>query len=325
MNDLISIIVPIYNVEEYLDKCIESIIAQSYSKLEIILIDDGSTDKSGIIAEKYSLFDHRIVVIHKKNGGLSDARNVGIDIAKGKYLMFVDSDDYISIDCVEYLYTSLTRTQSSISVGKLKKTKNRDELYTGIETEKMIFDKYEAINQLFYANKYSVAAPGKLYLAELFDGIRFPIGKLHEDVFTTYKVFLKSDRIYYGNKIVYFYYHRPGSIMVSHFSTKRLHIIDALNQIENDIPLEEYGCIKGFASQNVEDMFMLLALKPGKEIITKYGIWKRIKKYRLTVLFDHNSSKRVRGYALLSYLGRNVSTLIYNKYQDIKWNCNHEV
>ena len=113
--------------------------------------------------------------------------------------------------------------------------------------------------------------------------------------------------------------------MVSHFSTKRLHIIDALNQIENDIPLEEYGCIKGFASQNVEDMFMLLALKPGKEIITKYGIWERIKKYRLTVLFDHNSSKRVRGYALLSYLGRNVSTLIYNKYQDIKWNCNHEV
>lgn len=319
MTDLISVIVPIYNVEMYLENCLQSIISQTYKELEILLVDDGSTDNSGKIADDYSNLDCRVISVHKSNGGLSDARNTGLDIAKGKYIMFVDSDDYIPADCIEYLYSSLIASGSSISIGRLKTTFSLNEKEDGVEKKSIIYDRNEAINQLLYANKYSVAAPGKLYLASLFDDIRFPVGKLHEDVFTTYKVFLKASRVYYGDKPVYYYYHRPGSIMLSEFSIKRLHIIDALNQIESDIPLEEYGCEKGFASQNVEDMYMLLALEPGKNIIKQYGIWNRVVKYRLTVLFDHNSSKRVRGYALLSFLGCKLSTIIYRKYQIIKW------
>lgn len=319
MIDLISVIVPIYNVEKYLENCLQSIISQTYKELEIILVDDGSTDNSGKIADNYSNLDCRVISVHKSNGGLSDARNAGLDIAKGKYIMFVDSDDYIPVDCIEYLYSSLIASNSSISIGRLKTTCNQDEKEYDVEKKSFIYDRNESINQLLYANKYSVAAPGKLYLASLFDDIRFPIGKLHEDVFTTYKVFLKANRVFYGDKIVYYYYHRPGSIMLSEFSIKRLHIIDALDQIESDIPLEEYGCEKGFASQNVEDMYMLLALKPEKNIIKQCGIWNRVVKYRLTVLFDHNSSKRVRGYALLSFLGCKLSTIIYRKYQRIKW------
>ena len=319
MRDLISVIVPVYNVEKYLNNCVVSILSQTYGNIEIILIDDGSQDNCAKMLDAFEKMDKRIAVIHKENGGLSDARNVGLDIAKGKYLMFVDSDDYIPDDCIEYLHNSILMTGADISIGRLKVTALTNDSEINSESTHFLYDRNEGINQLLYANKYSVAAPGKLYLASLFDGIIFPIGKLHEDLFTTYKVFMRADKIYYGDKLVYYYYHRPGSIMHSKFSIKRLHIIDALNQIESDIPLEEYGCKKGFASQNVEDMYMLLALEPGENIIKQCGIWNRVVKYRLTVLFDHNSSKRVRGYALLSFLGCKLSTIIYRKYQSIKW------
>lgn len=319
MNDLISVIVPIYNVEKYLANCVESIIHQTYTNLEIILVNDGSLDRCGEIVDQYSKKDNRIKIIHKKNSGLADARNAGIDIAQGKYFMFVDSDDYISLDCIEYLYYSLVRTGSDISIGRLKCTALLNEIARGQEKTNIIYGRFEAINQLLYANQYSVAAPGKLYSAPLFKKIRFPSGKLYEDTFTTYKVFLKANKIYYGDKLVYFYYHRPGSIMLSSFIPKRLHIIEALEQIEKDMPLLEYGCEKGFASQNVEAMFMLLALNPRKEIINEYGIWTRVKRYRMTVLIDRKASKRVRGYALISFLGCHVATAIYRKYLNMKW------
>lgn len=319
MNDLISVVVPIYNVENYLQNCVTSIIKQTYKNLEIILVNDGSTDHSLEIAKQLGEIDNRIKVINKTNGGLSDARNAGIDISKGKYITFIDSDDYIPCDAIEYLYLSMIHNCASISIGRLKTTSKLDDCDITYENFYKIFDKYNAINEMLYANKYSVAAPGKLYLKSLFDNIRFPFGKLHEDVFTTYKVFLKADKVFYGDKLVYYYYHRPGSIMVSDFSKKRLDIIEALEQIEKDIPLEKYGCINGFASQNVEDMYMLLGLSPSRKIIEEFSIWNRVKKYRKFVIFDKNCSNRVRGYALMSYLGMNLSMIIYKNYQNIKW------
>lgn len=320
MNDLISVIVPVYNVERYLENCVSCILKQTYTKLEIILVDDGSPDRCGIVCDSFAEKDSRIRVIHKENGGLSDARNVGLDVATGEYILFVDSDDYIPKDSIEYLYNSLKANKADIAVGKLKMTSKLDEDDNSSETYCVVYSKNEAMNQLFYANKYSVAAPGKLYLASLFEDVRFPKGKLHEDVFTTYKVFLKSNRVFYGDKLVYYYYHRPGSITVSKFTDRRLHIIEALDQIENEIQLYQFNCINGFASQTVEDLFMLLGLNPDDSIIHEYRIWERIKKFRRMVLFDTNCSKRVRGYALISYLGRHMSTKIYNIYQNLKWN-----
>ena len=233
--------------------------------------------------------------------------------------MFVDSDDYIPDDCIEYLYNSVLMTKADISVGHLKVTALTNDNETSLESIHFLYDRNEGVNQLLYANQYSVAAPGKLYLTSLFDEIRFPIGKLYEDLFTTYKVFMKADKIYYGDKLVYYYYHRPGSIMLSEFSEKKLHIIEALKEIENNVPIGTIGAVNGFASQNVEDMYMLLSLKPGNIIIKEFGIWERVKKYRKMVLADKECSNRVRGYALISFLGRHCSILIYNFYQRIKW------
>ena len=320
LNELISVIVPIYNVEKYLDNCILSILNQSYANLEIILVDDGSTDKSGIIADSYKSKDVRIKVIHKLNGGLSDARNVGIDNSKGTYITFIDSDDYIPQYSIEYLYHSIKTNNCEISVGKLLKTSNLNESTTNVENFYFIFNSNESINQLLYSNLYSVAAPGKLYLRSLFDGVRFPIGKLYEDAFTTYKIFNKAKSVFYGDQIVYYYYHRIGSIMLSSFNIKKLDIIEALEQIQIDLKIDEIGCSKGYASQTVEDMYMLLELSLSKEIIKEYKIWERIKKYRSLLIFDKKCSKRVRGYSLLSYLGINLSVRIYKLYRYIKWN-----
>lgn len=320
MKDLVSVIVPVYNVEKYLTNCVESILRQTYQNLEVILVDDGSQDNCAKMLDIFRDKDNRIIVIHKGNGGLSDARNVGLDAMTGTYVMFVDSDDYLPDDCVEYLYTSIKINSADISIGRLKMTGSTNDMETNSETFHRIYNQDEGINQLLYANKYSVAAPGKLYSSSLFDGIRFPIGKLHEDAFTTYKVFMRADRIYYGDKLVYYYYRRPGSITISKFSEKRLHIIEALNEIEKALSIENVETIKGFASQNVEDMYMLLALYPGNDVIKENGIWERVKKYRKVVLVDKECSSRVRGYALISFLGMHCSTFIYILYQKLKWN-----
>lgn len=319
MNQLVSIIVPVYNVQYYLQNCIESILCQTYKNLEILLIDDGSTDCSGSICERYANIDARIKVIHKKNGGLSDARNVGIDVSTGRYIMFVDSDDYMPRNAVEYLYDNINKYNADISVGKLKTTKLLDEKPCNIGGMVSKLSKKESICELLYARIYSVSAPGKLYRADLFENIRFPVGRFYEDMFTTYKVFNKSNCIIYGNQIVYYYYHRNGSIMTCEFSERKLDLVEALDDIKKSIPLYDYGAKGAYASQTVESMYHLLNLHPNRKVIHDYCLWERIKIYRKEVIRDKRASKRIRAYALLSYCGLNMSVGILNWYYHLKW------
>lgn len=226
MNELISIVVPVYNVEKYLNKCIESIINQSYSNLEIILVDDGSKDSSGIMCDSYILKDKRIKVIHKENGGLSDARNAGIEIAKGEYLSFIDSDDYVHKDFIKVLYGLCIKYNSDISMcGAFETSKDEDfnfNLEQGNECIKYsrgILEKKESI--------YCVAW-NKLYKKEIFKHIRYPKGKLHEDVAVINKILYYSNKIAITDLRLYFYYNNPNSIMRSTFSIKRLDVLDVI-------------------------------------------------------------------------------------------------
>lgn len=215
---MISIIVPIYKVEKYLERCIESIRKQTYSNFEIILVDDGSPDSCPYICDEYAKKDKRIVVIHKKNGGLSDARNAGIKIAKGEYISFIDSDDYIHQDMYECLLNILIENKADIAVCDAVKVydencvvkdegKSRIHVYTGTHAVENIFDA-----ELYLR---SVVAWGKLYRKSLFDDVRYPKGKINEDEFTTYRLFYKSDRVVYIDKKYYFYFQRKDSIMGS--------------------------------------------------------------------------------------------------------------
>lgn len=216
MNELISIIVPVYNVQKYLPRCIDSIINQTYKNLEIIVVDDGSTDDSGKICDEYAKKDNRIRVIHKENGGLSEARNIGINQANGDLIGFIDSDDYISKDMFEILRKSLIKYQTDISICNIQNV-NEDgvRLSTQMdyhEEKTQVLEKKEAL-QLLLEDKIKSYAWNKLYKIELFDDIRYPKGKKMEDLATTYQLFDRATRVVFNQEICYYYVYRKNSIL----------------------------------------------------------------------------------------------------------------
>ena len=208
MKDLISVIIPVYNVEKYIEKCIYSVINQTYKNIEIILVDDGSTDISGKICDDFEKKDYRIKVIHKKNGGLSDARNVGIDVSTGKYIVFIDSDDYVDKKHIEYLYNMITKNNADISICQFNIVYENSDIQITDFTKKdtiKIFDNKKALETMLYNKKFCNSACTKMYKKELFDDIRFPIGKLYEDLGTTYKLIEKTTKVVLGQRTTYNY------------------------------------------------------------------------------------------------------------------------
>lgn len=210
---LISIIVPVYKVEKYLNKCIDSILSQSFTNFELILVDDGSPDNCGKICDEYANKDNRIKVIHKENGGLSDARNAGIGLSCGEYLAFIDSDDYISTEFIKTLYDLAKNNDAEISVcdAVLVKEEENAEYFYNEQFE--VFNKEQSLLNLTYYRKITVNAWNKLYKKELFDDIRYPKGKLYEDLATTYKLFNKCNKVVYTPSKLYAYLQRDTSIM----------------------------------------------------------------------------------------------------------------
>lgn len=220
---MISIIVPVYNVEKYLNRCVDSIINQTYKNLEIILVDDGSTDNSGLLCDILRKSDARIKVIHKENGGLSSARNAGIAIAAGEYIGFVDSDDWIDIDMYECLISAIEETKSEVAVTgicriydngyfKNQYTKKHTEVYRGIEI----------VAEYLKQNSFSTAACDKLYRRELFSNRSFPEGKLYEDAPVIYDILKNINKIVCIGKPQYKYFQRADSICGLSFSNKKM-------------------------------------------------------------------------------------------------------
>ena len=193
LKELITIVVPIYNVEEYLNKCIETILCQTYENIEILLIDDGSTDNCGNICDLYAKKDSRVKVIHKENGGLSDARNTGIEAANGKYICFIDSDDYISPIFIETLYNLCKENNTKISQCSFNIVYDNNGKSEEAEQEVNIYTSEEMVKNL-YNEKYveTVIVCDKLYDITLFKNIKFPKGKINEDQYRISKKTLRS-------------------------------------------------------------------------------------------------------------------------------------
>lgn len=228
MCDLISVIIPIYNVEPYLPDCIESVIKQTYTNLEIILIDDGSPDKCGEICDMYAKKDSRITVIHKKNGGLSDARNAGLDIAAGKYVTFIDSDDVVALDMVEYLYEMMCESDADITVCQLETFSGEiPEIKWQSQCTETITGTEKCLEYYFKTKYIQSVACGKLYKTGIFENVRYPFGKMNEDEFTTYRLIALASKISVGFSKKYFYRIRGGSIMRGAFSMRCLDRIEA--------------------------------------------------------------------------------------------------
>lgn len=245
-DELISVIVPVYNVEKYIDKCIKSIISQDYTNLEIWLVDDGSTDSSGEVCDKYAESDQRIIVIHKDNGGLSDARNVALDRMQGKYVLFIDSDDYIEKNYISYLYMLLKDYQSDISICNFKYVNEKGQILNNPEdTGKIVqYSKEEALDKILQGKEINTSASMKLYCCDIFKNIRYPKGKLYEDVATTYKTILRANRVVYGDYSGYVYLCRGGSITKRKFTEKRMDAIYNMEEMCSNI-IKAYPNLQG--------------------------------------------------------------------------------
>lgn len=226
----VSVIIPVYNVENYVKKCIDSVINQTYTNIEIILVDDGSTDSCGSICKEYSLRDNRILVIHKKNGGLSEARNVGLSYAKGNYILFVDGDDYIEKNMIEKLYNTILSNDSDMALCNFFYVDENEEVCgvsPEINTENL--DKYSAQKMLFEEDKEVpyIVMWNKLFKKEILDDIRFPIGKIHEDEFVIHHIYDRCQSISVITDRLYYYVQRKGSIINQPISVKKLDYYEA--------------------------------------------------------------------------------------------------
>lgn len=319
MKDLVSVIVPIYKVEEYLQNCIDSILKQSHRNMEIILVDDGSPDNCGRICDEYATKDSRIKVIHKENGGLSDARNAGIRIALGDYITCIDSDDYISSDFIEYLLNLLVYNKADISICGFIKTARMNEQEQPGGDIIQLYSNQNALCEMLYAKVFTTSAWGKLYKSELFRDIEYPIGKYSEDMFTTYRLMEKCDKIVYGNKVCYYYLRRANSILTGQISKRHIDVFEALHIIREIIPFNSTELEKAYKSQMVSSMAELLEKNPPDEFVVDSGLWNETKKYMIPVLTNRYASIRVRAQALLMLFGRRIAKWIIIKYYNQKW------
>lgn len=231
MNNLVSVIVPVYNVEKYLDRCLNSILSQTYKNMEIILVDDGSKDSSSAICDKYGEQDNRIKVYHKENGGLSSARNFGIEKAKGDWLYFIDSDDWIDINTINTLINSALKNDCQIAMGSYIFCSSQKE-FEKADVNKSIelYTPKEALSEMTSGLKYVFFAHNRLFKKDLFYDITFPLGKLFEDMYTIYKVIDKADKIVYNSEAKYAYFQRDDSITHNKFNSKQMDWYFALQE-----------------------------------------------------------------------------------------------
>lgn len=228
----ISIIVPVYNVEKYLNKCVDSLLSQTYSNIEIILIDDGSNDSSGIICDEYASKFSNIIVKHIENGGQGRARNIGISMASGEYIMFCDSDDYYDYDMVEYLYNAIEdETQIKIAMCGLKFVFSDDRIEERLVfNEDFVTDFNTILNMYFNEDKIVSSPVNKIYHKSVFDDLKYPENMIYEDRYISLPMFIKFPTIHVCSKAKYNYILRKGSTIQSSFSIKNMDYIKVLEQ-----------------------------------------------------------------------------------------------
>ena len=248
-NPLISVIVPVYMVEKYINRCVDSIISQTYTNLQILLIDDGSPDNCGLICDQYARIDNRVEVFHKSNGGLASARNFGVKYAKGDYISFVDSDDWIEKNTFEDSINILKKEKNKVDIIQFGiKTVSDYNEYTKKNKEKITkLQGKEILNHLMIKSTKtdSYFAVGRcLYLASLIKKEEFPVGRINEDIVYKYRVFSKASYLIETNKIKYFYYQNYGSITNDGLKKRDFDLYIAAEELKKLTNAETYGKIK---------------------------------------------------------------------------------
>lgn len=321
----VSVVVPIYKVEKYIKRCIDSILMQTFTEFELILVDDGSTDKCGEVCNIYAQKDSRVIVIHKENGGLSDARNAGIELIfsdnDSEWISFIDSDDWIHSNYLEELYNAAIQTKSNISVCSYCETDGENLNVNLQKSELSVFNTED-----FYCdhNVNAVVAWGKLYKKKLFDNIRYPVGKLHEDEFTTYRVLFMNPKIVWISEELYYYFIRSNSITQTKWTPKNMDALEAFcenirffqknnyrNAFIKSIDKLEYGLSRNYKAlkeaddQNYDNYFRVISKY--YRMLLKYG-----KKYNMYPFSDYKYYYEIAYPKTMKYFW--LTKMIINKF-----------
>lgn len=313
---MVSIIIPVYNVQDYLARCVDSVLTQTYTDLEIILVDDGSIDISGDICDEYALHDARVRVIHKENGGLSDARNAGLDVARGNYVAFIDADDYVHPSFVELLLKTINETGAQIAVSTWQELKDGDKPRK-VKTKRprcTILTQEEAISSVFYQKKLNHSACSRIFETQLFNNLRFPEGMLYEDLAIIYPLLCKVEKVALINTPMYYYMHRQGSIITT-VSLRRTHVLDHIERIEEQVTDEAPQYLPAVRSRHLSACFNMLRLMPvddPKWQATKERCWDYIKNMRFLCIKDSKVRLKNKIACLLSYFGVDFLIKIIN-------------
>ena len=257
-----SVIIPVYNVEKYLKRCVDSILSQTYEELEVLLVDDGSTDCSGEICDVYAMKDSRVKVFHKENEGLSSARNLGLDIAQGEFIVFVDSDDWIESNMYEYMFTALKSTNSDIVCVGVRFTKDETSVCQPPIIEQ-VFEKEDILIDYIQSAIKGISCFSVcryLYRRDLFTNIRFPYGKICEDIFVNFQLLSLNKKMIKSNQILYNYYQRPSSISSSSFKLRDYDLLEAYDNIYTNVASMHIKKISGLSAiLKAKGYFSLLA------------------------------------------------------------------
>lgn len=318
--ELISVILPIYNVSAYLEKCLDSIIGQTYKNIEIILVDDGSTDQSPEICAAYAQRDERITVLRKKNGGLSDARNAGIEIAKGEYLTFVDSDDYVELDYVEFLYSLVKKYNTKMSICSHKVIYENGTVLEKETGEEVVLPSKEVLERILYHEDIDLSAWAKLYHKSLFTDIRFPVGRLYEDAATTYRFVDASGQIALGSQSKLFYIMRGNSISNATFSRRKLDLITSTREMA-DYCTEKYPELKKAGLRRLTYAYLSTLSQLANSSVKDKQVQKELigflRKEGLPVLFDSRAPGRDRVGIASALFGYHFYKFTWNLYRKI--------
>lgn len=302
---MISVIVPVYKVENYIDKCIQSILAQTYTDFELILVNDGSPDNCPKICDNYALKDERIRVLHKKNGGLSDARNEGTKLANGEFVTYIDSDDYVSERYLETLVYLLNKYDADIAVTGINVFDEADVPKISSTNNVYVYSGTEALNKMLYQDTLDTSACAILLPIEVAKRYPFPYKKFHEDEFTTYKYYSNVNKVVVTTEELYFYLQRKGSIMHV-FGQASLDELDAADNLLFYCKINYPNLIKAAESKKFSDYCQVLL---SNENLKKdhLDIYNRITSYlndkKFQLLLDRNCRKKNRIAAMLLLFG----------------------
>lgn len=312
----VSVIIPVYNVEKYLPRCIKSVLDQTYQDLEIIFVDDGTKDNSGVMCDEFATKDNRIRVIHKENGGLSSARNAGIEIATGDAIFFLDSDDYISKECIEKMVSLMKENNADISIVQMKYiSEDVNNECADIKSENIVVMNSErAIEESLYQKLYTCCAPAKLYKKVAIGDIRFPLGRISEDLATCHLFLNNAEKIVYSNYYGYYYRQHESSIMHV-FNPKRLDALEWTAEIERFCKTNYPSIIKASYCRTFNVAIHLLLDLPSDDLIHDIyynQIWSEIRRTRIKILMDNKVRKREKIAAILSFCGEKILKSVWN-------------